>query len=96
MNKDSKFICNTFIWDLIVEFYRAPQKKKKVGCNTLNWVISTLFWIVITLQVTRSSRQVSRKENEATYLVVYYNTFIDLHHHCLRGDLMHRYIGNSI
>jgi hypothetical protein len=24
---DIKFICNTFIWDLIVEFYRAIEKK---------------------------------------------------------------------
>jgi hypothetical protein len=30
LNKDSKFISNTFIWDLIVEFYKAPQKKSKL------------------------------------------------------------------
>jgi hypothetical protein len=23
LSKDIKFICNTFIWDLIVEFYKA-------------------------------------------------------------------------
>ncbi len=47
-------------------------------------------------KVTRSSRQVTKKENEATYLVVYYNIFIDMHHHCLGGDLMHRYIGRQM
>jgi len=26
LSKDIKFICNTFIWDLIVEFYRAIEK----------------------------------------------------------------------
>jgi hypothetical protein len=27
LSKDIKFICNTFIWDLIVEFYKAIEKK---------------------------------------------------------------------
>jgi len=25
MSKDIKFTCNTFIWDLIVEFYKATE-----------------------------------------------------------------------
>jgi len=29
LSKDIKFICNTFIWDLIIEFYKAIEKK----CN---------------------------------------------------------------
>jgi len=43
-------------------------------------------------KVKRFSKEVGRKENEATYLV-YYNSFIDLHWHCLGEDLMRRYIG---
>lgn len=35
---------------------------------------------------------IGMQENEATYLM-YCNTFIDLHHRCLGGDLMYRYIG---
>jgi hypothetical protein len=27
LSKNIKFICNTFIFDLIVEFYRAKEKK---------------------------------------------------------------------
>jgi hypothetical protein len=27
LSKDIKFICNTFIWDLIVEFYKAIKNK---------------------------------------------------------------------
>jgi hypothetical protein len=27
LSKDIKFICNTFIWDLIVEFYKATKKR---------------------------------------------------------------------
>ncbi len=46
-------------------------------------------------KVTRSIREVGRKENEATYLV-YCNTFINLHHHCLGVDLMCRYIGRQV
>jgi hypothetical protein len=30
LSKDIKFICNTFIWDLIVEFYRAAKKKSSL------------------------------------------------------------------
>jgi hypothetical protein len=30
MSKDIKFICNTFIWDLIAEFYKATKKIKKL------------------------------------------------------------------
>jgi hypothetical protein len=43
-------------------------------------------------KITRFSKEVGRKENETTYLV-YCNTFINLHCHCLGGDLMYRYIG---
>jgi hypothetical protein len=30
LNKDIKFICNTFICDLIVEFYKAIEKKSSL------------------------------------------------------------------
>ncbi len=30
LNKDIKFICNTFIWDLIVEFYKATKNKSSL------------------------------------------------------------------
>jgi hypothetical protein len=43
-------------------------------------------------KVIWSNKEVGRKENVITYMV-YCNTFIDLHRHCLGGDLMHRYIG---
>jgi hypothetical protein len=31
LNKDIKFICNTFICDLIVEFYKAIKQKKLIA-----------------------------------------------------------------
>jgi hypothetical protein len=77
LSKDIKLICNTFIWDLIVEFYRGTIFFF-FNCNTLSWVTATLF-----------SRAVGRKENEATYLI-YCNIFIDLHRHCLGGDLVNK------
>jgi hypothetical protein len=30
LSKDIKFTCNTFIWDLIVEFYKAIEKKSSL------------------------------------------------------------------
>jgi hypothetical protein len=30
LNKDIKFICNTFIWDIIVEFYKATKNKSNL------------------------------------------------------------------
>jgi hypothetical protein len=55
MSKDIKFICNTFIWDLIAEFYKATKKQKKnylqLVNKTLSWVIVTFFSIVMKLQV---------------------------------------------
>jgi hypothetical protein len=30
LSKDIKFICNTFIWDLIVEFYRVIENKSNL------------------------------------------------------------------
>jgi hypothetical protein len=74
LNKDIKFICNTFIWDLIVEFYRAPPKKKKLVA--IPSIGSFQHYFLDSHKVTRSSRQVSRKENEATYLVAYYNIIL--------------------
>jgi hypothetical protein len=38
---------------------------------------------------------IGRKENEVAYLV-YYNIFIDVHHHCLGGDVMCKYIGRYL
>jgi hypothetical protein len=29
-SKDIKFICNIFIWDLLVEFYKAIEKKSSL------------------------------------------------------------------
>ncbi len=43
-------------------------------------------------KVIRSSKEVGRIENKTTYLV-YCNIFIHLHHHCLGGHLVLRFIG---
>jgi hypothetical protein len=46
-------------------------------------------------KVTRFKNEVGRKENETTYMV-YYNIFINLHCHCLGGDLARKYISRQV
>jgi hypothetical protein len=42
-SKDIKFICNTFIWYLIVEFYRAIEKKSSLVATTQLKVLQHCF-----------------------------------------------------
>jgi hypothetical protein len=41
---DIKFICNTFIWDLIIEFYRATLKKSSLIAIPLVESLQPCFW----------------------------------------------------
>ncbi len=82
LSKDIKFICNTFIYDLIVEFYRATKNKSSLVAIPSIGSLQHCF----PQFTTWSNREVGRKENETTCLV-YCNTFINLHHHCLGEDL---------
>jgi hypothetical protein len=43
-SKDIKFICNTFIWDLIAKFYRAIEKKSTLVAIPLVGSLQHCFW----------------------------------------------------
>jgi hypothetical protein len=86
LSKYIKFICNTFIWDLIVEFYRAI----KIKLVELQYPQLGHYNVVFNNhKVIGFGREVGSKENEATYMIYCNN----MHHHCLGGDLVCRYIG---
>jgi hypothetical protein len=44
LSKDIKFICNTFIWDLIVEFYKATKKKSSLVAIPSVGSLQHCFW----------------------------------------------------